>query len=71
MKWIKDLFSEKSDVSMMRVMSLISLLTAVSISIAGMCKVAPDYSGLSMLCGAFLGAAFMGKVTQKSVEPKK
>ncbi len=70
MNFLKSLFSEKSEVSMVRVMSLLSLLTAICIAIAGMLKSTPDYSGLSMLCGAFLSAAFFGKVAQKHAESK-
>ncbi len=68
MKWIKDLFSEKSDVSMLRLMSLICCLAAIGIAIHGINRPVVDYSGLTMLCGAFLSAAFIGKVTQKKVE---
>lgn len=55
----------------MRAMSLLCCLTAVVIAFVGLNKATPDYSGLSLLCGTFLGTAFAGKVMQKSVEVKK
>jgi hypothetical protein len=66
--WVKDLFSEKGSISMMRVLSLTSCVTAVAIAIIGVVKPSPDYSGLSLLCGTFLTAAFTGKVMQKRIE---
>lgn len=68
MNLLRDILNEKGTISAMRIMSFISLFTAVGIAIAGICKEAPDYSGLSILCGAFLSAAFLGKIGQKSVE---
>ncbi len=70
MSFIKELLNEKSKTSSMRIMSFISLFTAVGIAIAGICKTYPDYSGLSILCSVFLSAAFLGKIGQKSVEVK-
>ena len=70
MNFIKDLLNEKSTVSSMRVMSFLSLFTAIGIGIAGVCKAAPDYSGLSLLVSTFLSAAFIGKISQKSIEAK-
>lgn len=71
MSFLKDLFSESNHASMLRVMSLISVITASIIAIVGLFKASPDYSGLSLLCGTFLASAFAGKVTQKAVEAKK
>lgn len=71
MESLKYLFSSKGDSSMMRVMSLVCCLTGVGIAIHGINRPAVDYSGLSMLCGTFLGIAFAGKVAQKSIEVKK
>lgn len=54
---------------MMRVMSLICCLAAIAIAVLGLYKPGnTDYSGLSLLCGSFLGAAFGGKVYQKRIE---
>ena len=69
--FIKDLLSERNHASMLRVMSLISVLSAVTIGIVGVMKPEPDYSGLSLLVGTFLSAAFVGKVSQKAIEVKK
>lgn len=68
MNWINKLLSENSTVSTMRVMSLISVITAICIAFYGMSKATIDYSGLALLCGTFLGAAFGGKVLQKKSE---
>lgn len=70
MNFLAALFNENSTVSSIRVMCMISLLTAVGIGIIGVCKSTPDYSGLSLLVSTFLSAAFVGKVTQKSIEVK-
>lgn len=70
-RFIKDLFSEQKHASMLRVMSLIGVITAAAIAIIGVCKQNPDYSGLSLLCGTFLSMSFAGKVGQKAVEMKK
>lgn len=69
MKFIRDLFSENGSVSMMRMLSLISLLLAGWIAVRGL-ETHADLSGLSMLCGVFVGAAMGGKVMQKSFEVK-
>jgi hypothetical protein len=70
MRFLKDLLSESSRASMMRFMSLVCCLAAISIAILGINKPTIDYSGLSLLCGAFLSAAFGGKIMQKSIEAK-
>lgn len=70
MKFLKDLLSDSGRVSMMRLMSLLSLLAAICIAVIGLNKPTIDYSGLSLLCGAFLSAAFGGKIAQKSIEAK-
>lgn len=68
MKFFKSLLNEHGDISTMRLMSLLCCLTAIIIAIVGLNKAAPDYSGLSMLCGTFLGMAFLGKAIQKPSE---
>lgn len=70
MKNIKALFSDKGSISMMRVMSLICILTASCIAFIGISKASPDYSGLSLLCSTFLAAGFAGKAYQKQIETK-
>lgn len=67
MKILLAILSEKSDVSSMRLMSILALLLAGYIAVRGL-ETRSDLSGLSMLCGVFLGAAFGGKVIQKHVE---
>lgn len=68
MKYLQTLLSEDGHASTMRLMSLMSCSTAIVISIIGLFKAQPDYSGLSMLCGTFLAAAFAGKALQKPSE---
>lgn len=53
---------------MMRVMSAMCCIAAIIIAIVGVEKPVVDYSGLTLLCGTFLGVAFTGKVVQKSIE---
>ena len=68
--FIAALFSEKGSISMMRLMSLICCIAAIVVAIAGISKPTVDYSGISILVGTFLGAAFGGKVLQKRIETK-
>lgn len=65
---LKALFSDSGNISMMRVLSLLSCIAAIAIAIIGLNKQPIDYSGLSFLCGTFLGAAFTGKIMQKRIE---
>ncbi len=58
MRWLRALFSQNSDVSMMRVMALISLLIGGYLAIIG-----KDAS-----VSIFVLAAFGGKCVQKVVE---
>ena len=67
MKFLREILSNKSDVSSMRLMAIIALLLAGYIAIRGL-ETHADLSGLSMLCGAFLAAAFGGKAIQKNIE---
>jgi hypothetical protein len=68
--WIKAIFQANSDVSSMRVMSMVSLLTASYIGIAGLYE-GKNLAELSILCGAFLSGAFGAKYMQKTLEVKK
>lgn len=56
---MKELFSESSSISMMRVMALISLMASIGLAYAGK----PGYE-------VFVLAAFGGKVAQKVAEVK-
>lgn len=58
MKWVRSLLSSSSDVSMMRVMSLLSLL------IAGVLA----FKGMDTSVSVFVYAAFGGKFAQKYLE---
>jgi uncharacterized membrane protein len=68
-QFLRDLFSENGNISMMRVMSLLALSAGIAIAVIALSKpIAVDYSGVSMLVSVFLGAAFGGKVMQKRIE---
>jgi hypothetical protein len=64
---LKNLFSESGDVSMMRVMSLMSTLTACGIAINAVLN-NRDLVGTAAIVGTLVGAAFAGKVMQKGKE---
>lgn len=61
------ILSENSEVSVMRLMCLVSLGAAVVVAIVGLYAAKP-LGDVSILCSAFLVPAFGGKVWQKSVE---
>lgn len=61
------LFSESSEISAMRFMSILALIIAGYLAIYGI-QNKSDLSTLSILCSVFVGAAFTGKVMQKKVE---
>ena len=58
MKLLKQLFSENSSVSMVRLMSLISLCVGAYLAIRGQ----------DSCVAIFVGAAFGGKISQKYIE---
>jgi hypothetical protein len=64
---IKELFSEKGDVSMMRLIALICTCTASFIAIYSTIK-GMDLNAASVICGVFLGAGISGKIMQKRSE---
>lgn len=64
------MLSQHQGVSTVRVMALLCCAAAIIIAFVGIAKETPDYAGLSMLCGTFLGVSFAGKVGQKAVETK-
>lgn len=65
-----NLLKSGSGISTMRFMSLICVISAVVLAFVGINKSVVDYSGLTMLCSAFLSAGFAGKVFQKNIETK-
>lgn len=70
MKFLADMLSNGKGMSSMRVMAMLCCLTAIGLAFIGINKPAPDYSGLSMLCGTFLAGAMVGKTSQKAIENK-
>ena len=67
---LNKLFSEESNISMMRILSFISTIAGVAIAFVGMIM-GRDLIGLSALAGVFVGTAFAGKVVQKIQEVKE
>ena len=68
--YLLKLFSENSEVSMMRVMSLLSLTVGSILAFVGLNK-KNDPTSLAVLVGVFVGSAFGGKVMQKAQEIKE
>jgi uncharacterized membrane protein YiaA len=66
--FLAQLFSDSGRISMMRVMSILSLLAGIATAFVGLNKTPIDYSGISLLVSVFLSAAFGGKVMQKRIE---
>ena len=67
MNWLKELISEQSTLSTMRVMSLLCIFAAIGIAFYGIAH-NQALDALSILCGVFLGAGMGGKVAQKGME---
>lgn len=68
-EFLKALFAESPLVSSMRVYSFMAVVMACVLAGVGL-LMNRSLEGLSILCGVFLGAAFTGKVLQKSIEMK-
>jgi len=66
---LRQILSENPDASCMRLMALLSLVIGGAIAFIGLYR-GTDITGLSLLCGVFVGSAFGGKVWQKSVEAR-
>jgi hypothetical protein len=64
---LKELLDTRSNVSSMRMMGFISVITASVLGVIGLLK-GVEPSTLGVLCGVFLGSAFGGKVGQKYIE---
>jgi hypothetical protein len=69
MSLFRELLSQKSDTSMMRFLSLISLLIAGGIACFGV-YAGRDPMSLAGLCAVFVGGSFGGKVSQRFAESK-
>lgn len=70
MGFLKNLFSENTSVSCMRVLSVISLLAAVGIAYISLYKGCTLDNATGTLT-IFVGAAFGGKIWQKAYEKGK
>lgn len=69
-EFLRQLFSEKGDISAMRVMCMLSLITGCYIGIAGLYQ-NKALTDVSVLVGVFLSAAITGKAVQKRSENKE
>ena len=67
-EFIQELLAENGKVSSIRAMAFIALMFGGVIAMYGITHPNPDYSGITLLAGMFVGAAFGGKVMQKCVE---
>lgn len=67
--WLSALFSCEDNVSVMRVMSLLSLLVGTIVAVVGVLK-GSDLKDLSWLVAVFVTSAFGGKAIQKGFEKK-
>lgn len=67
---IKALLSDKGTISTTRFMALSSLAVGSFIGLYGVfhCQ---DLGGITQLASVFIGAAFLGKVSQKFIENKE
>ena len=70
MEFLKKLLASGGAISTMRVMGFWSLFVGSFLAIVGLYK-GMNLLELSALCGVFIGAAFGGKVAQKSLETDK
>jgi len=70
MKFIKELLSESSNVSTMRLMSLFSVLVGAGVACYGIYQ-GKDLGGVAQVTAVFVGSAFSAKVVQKYREIKK
>lgn len=61
MNIFKEIFSENSEISIMRVMAVTSLIIGAVLA----------FKGMDTSVYIFVGAAFAGKVTQKFIESKE
>lgn len=67
MKFLKDLLSEKSELSTTRAVQLLGIFMAFILAIIGMEK-SVDLTALSVLCLSFIIPQTVAKVMQKKIE---
>jgi uncharacterized membrane protein YiaA len=67
MHLLKQLLSDHNKISMVRIMSLASLITGIAIGLIGVIT-CTDLTGCAALAGVFVTSAFTGKVAQKFAE---
>jgi hypothetical protein len=69
MKWIRELLSEKSELSTTRFVQVVGLFMAFGIALLGL-KLGVDCVGLSILCLSFIIPQTIAKIMQKKIETK-
>jgi len=69
MKFIRDLLSESSTISTMRIMSLFSVIVGAGVACYGIYQ-GKDLGGVAQVTAVFVGGAFGGKVVQKFGEKR-
>lgn len=70
MSIFRDIFSAQGNISAMRIMAFIALMVAAFVAIYALIM-GRDLTAASVLCGAFLAAAFGGKALQSFSENNK
>ena len=67
---LKSLLSHSGELSMVRFLSLMCVVTACALGFIGMFVTAHTLESVAVLCGTFLGAGLGAKVVQKRTEVK-
>lgn len=68
-RFILEVFGETGDISMMRLLSFICVLTASAIAMKAVVY-GSDLNATAVLCSVFLSSGIAGKVIQRGVESK-
>ena len=69
MRWLRDLFSETGNASMIRLLALLAVVGAIGMGFYGI-HLNSDLEKLAKLCSVFVIAAFGAKIGQKYLEKK-
>lgn len=66
--WLQELLAEKGTQSMIRLLSLLCIITASTLAFIGISASNHSLESVSVLCGTFLAAGMGAKVMQKKYE---
>ena len=69
MSWLKDLFSENGNASMVRLLALLAVVGGIGMGFYGI-HLNSDLEKLSKLCSVFVLAGLGAKIGQKFLEKK-